>query len=56
MTDAPQLYLMTPAGAQASSLAPMLAEVMDRVAQLVLLGAAWPTWHARSPMPATWPW
>ena len=36
MTDAPQLYLMTPAGAQASSLAPMLAEVMDRVAPACL--------------------
>lgn len=30
MTDAAQLYLMTPAGAQASAVAPMLAEVMDR--------------------------
>ena len=28
--DAPQLYLMTPAGAQASALGPLLAEVMDR--------------------------
>ncbi|TYP60819.1 thiamine-phosphate pyrophosphorylase [Stutzerimonas stutzeri] len=36
MTDAPQLYLMTPAGAQASSLAPMLAEVMDRVSPACL--------------------
>ena len=27
MTDAPQLYLMTPAGAQASALGPMLADV-----------------------------
>ncbi|MFC0200697.1 thiamine phosphate synthase [Paracoccus rhizosphaerae] len=31
MTDAPQLYLMTPAGAQASALGPLLTEVMDRV-------------------------
>lgn len=30
MTDAPQLYLMTPAGAQASALGPLLSEVMDR--------------------------
>ncbi|RJK98970.1 thiamine phosphate synthase [Paracoccus aestuarii] len=30
MTDAPQLYLMTPAGAQASVLGPILTEVMDR--------------------------
>lgn len=30
MSDGPQLYLMTPAGAQASALGPMLAEVMDR--------------------------
>ncbi|WP_265499908.1 thiamine phosphate synthase [Paracoccus beibuensis] len=30
MTDAPQLYLMTPAGAQASALGPLLTEVMDR--------------------------
>lgn len=30
MTDAPQLYLMTPAGAQASTLGPLLTEVMDR--------------------------
>ena len=30
MSDVPQLYLMTPAGAQASALAPMLTEVMDR--------------------------
>ncbi|WP_410219426.1 thiamine phosphate synthase [Paracoccus sp. (in: a-proteobacteria)] len=36
MTDAPQLYLMTPAGAQASALAPMLAEVMDRFAPACL--------------------
>ena len=36
MTDAPQLYLMTPAGAQASALGPMLAEVMDRVAPACL--------------------
>lgn len=28
--DAPQLYLMTPAGAQASALGPLLTEVMDR--------------------------
>lgn len=28
--NAPQLYLMTPAGAQASALGPLLAEVMDR--------------------------
>lgn len=34
--DAPQLYLMTPAGAQASALGPMLAEVMDRVAPACL--------------------
>ncbi|WP_282602867.1 thiamine phosphate synthase [Paracoccus sp. PARArs4] len=32
MTDAPQLYLMTPAGAQASALGPLLTEVMDRFA------------------------
>ena len=32
MTDASQLYLMTPAGAQAHALGPMLAEVMDRFA------------------------
>lgn len=32
MTDAPQLYLMTPTGAQASTLAPLLSEVMDRFA------------------------
>ncbi|MGR3248523.1 MAG: thiamine phosphate synthase [Paracoccus sp. (in: a-proteobacteria)] len=31
MTDAPQLYLMTPAGARASALGPLLTEVMDRV-------------------------
>lgn len=36
MTDAPQLYLMTPAGAQASALGPLLAEVMDRVAPACL--------------------
>jgi thiamine-phosphate pyrophosphorylase len=30
MTDTPQLYLMTPAGAQASALGPLLIEVMDR--------------------------
>ncbi|TRW96297.1 thiamine phosphate synthase [Paracoccus sp. M683] len=30
MADAPQLYLITPAGAQASALGPLLAEVMDR--------------------------
>lgn len=30
MTDAPQLYLMTPAGAQASALGPLLSEVMGR--------------------------
>ena len=30
MSDVPQLYLMTPTGAQASALAPMLTEVMDR--------------------------
>ncbi|RJL05590.1 thiamine phosphate synthase [Paracoccus siganidrum] len=30
MTDAPQLYLMTPAGALASALGPLLSEVMDR--------------------------
>lgn len=30
MSDQPQLYLMTPAGAQASALGPLLAEVMDR--------------------------
>ena len=36
MTDAPQLYLMTPAGAQASALGPMLAEVMDRFAPACL--------------------
>lgn len=30
MSDGPQLYLMTPAGAQASALGPLLAEVMDR--------------------------
>ncbi|RMC33819.1 thiamine phosphate synthase [Paracoccus alkanivorans] len=30
MTEAPQLYLMTPAGAQASALGPLLSEVMDR--------------------------
>lgn len=30
MTEAPQLYLMTPAGAQASALGPLLTEVMDR--------------------------
>ena len=30
MSDVPQLYLMTPAGAQASALAPLLTEVMDR--------------------------
>lgn len=36
MTDAPQLYLMTPAGAQAAALGPLLAEVMDRVAPACL--------------------
>lgn len=36
MTDAPQLYLMTPAGAHASALGPMLAEVMDRFAPACL--------------------
>ncbi|MFV0383389.1 thiamine phosphate synthase [Paracoccus sp. (in: a-proteobacteria)] len=30
MADAPQLYLMTPAGAQASVLGPILGDVMDR--------------------------
>ena len=30
MTDTPQLYLMTPAGAQASALGPLLTEGMDR--------------------------
>ncbi|MFN3273749.1 MAG: thiamine phosphate synthase [Paracoccus sp. (in: a-proteobacteria)] len=30
MSDGPQLYLMTPAGAQASALGPLLSEVMDR--------------------------
>ena len=30
MTDTAQLYLMTPAGAQASSLGPMLERIMDR--------------------------
>ena len=30
MTDTPQLYLMPPAGAQASALGPLLTEVMDR--------------------------
>lgn len=30
MTDAPQLYMMTPAGALASALGPLLTEVMDR--------------------------
>lgn len=42
MSDAPQLYLMTPAGAQASALGPMLAEVMDRfpVACLRIRGGA----------------
>lgn len=42
MTEAPQLYLMTPAGAQASALAPLLAEVMDRfpVACLRIRGGA----------------
>ncbi|CAM3088966.1 thiamine phosphate synthase [Paracoccus nototheniae] len=34
--DAPQLYLMTPAGAQASALGPLLAEVMDRIAPACL--------------------
>ncbi|MBU2958327.1 thiamine phosphate synthase [Paracoccus sp. 1_MG-2023] len=36
MTDAPQLYLMTPAGAQASALGPLLTEVMDRFAPACL--------------------
>ena len=36
MTDAPQLYLMTPAGAQAAALGPLLAEVMDRYAPACL--------------------
>lgn len=42
MTDAPQLYLMTPAGAQASTLGPLLTEVMDRfpVACLRIRGGA----------------
>ncbi|MBC9245741.1 thiamine phosphate synthase [Paracoccus sp. 11-3] len=42
MTDAPQLYLMTPAGAQASTLAPLLSDVMDRfpVACLRIRGGA----------------
>ena len=30
MSDAPQLYLMTPVGARASALGPLLSEVMDR--------------------------
>ena len=30
MTDTPQLYLMTPAGAQASVLGPLLERIMDR--------------------------
>ncbi|QBX33985.1 thiamine phosphate synthase [Paracoccus liaowanqingii] len=34
--DTPQLYLMTPAGAQASALGPLLAEVMDRIAPACL--------------------
>ncbi|MBK4217312.1 thiamine phosphate synthase [Paracoccus caeni] len=42
VTDAPQLYLMTPAGAQASTLSPMLGEVLDRfpVACLRIRGGA----------------
>lgn len=42
MSDQPQLYLMTPAGAQASALGPLLAEVMDRfpVACLRIRGGA----------------
>ncbi|MBU3032232.1 thiamine phosphate synthase [Paracoccus marinaquae] len=42
MTDAPQLYLMTPAGAQASALAPLLGRVMDgfEVACLRIRGGA----------------
>lgn len=42
MSDQRQLYLMTPAGAQASALGPLLAEVMDRfpVACLRIRGGA----------------
>ena len=42
MTDAPQLYLMTPAGAQASTLGPQLAAVMEKfpVACLRIRGGA----------------
>ena len=42
MSEGPQLYLMTPAGAQASALGPMLTEVMDRfqVACLRIRGGA----------------
>ena len=42
MTDAPQLYLMTPAGAQASTLGPQLAAVMEQfpVACLRIRGGA----------------
>lgn len=42
MSEAPQLYLMTPAGAQASALGPLLTEVMDRfpVACLRIRGGA----------------
>lgn len=42
MTEAPQLYLITPAGAQASALGPLLTEVMDRfpVACLRIRGGA----------------
>ena len=41
MTEAPQLYLITPAGAQASALGPLLTEVMERfpVACLRIRGA-----------------
>lgn len=42
MTESPQLYLMTPAGAQASALGPLLSDVMDRfpVACLRIRGGA----------------
>lgn len=36
MADAPQLYLITPAGAQASTLGPLLMQVMDRFAPACL--------------------
>ena len=59
MTDTPQLYLMTPAGAQASALGPLLTEVMDRFPPACLrIRASWRSarrperWQLPSMVPA----